>query len=129
MLVRDALRVIASDPARPFELDDVAREIACSRRSLQRAFESQGITFRQAVTVARIHRARTMLAEGDLAVKSVCEAVGYRSKAEFAKAFRRHTGVTPSKYKREMRDRRRAAVQGPGWISRDAVPQRGPQYA
>jgi AraC-like DNA-binding protein len=123
-LVHDALRVIAADPARRLELDDVAHEIATSRRSLQRAFEVQGITFRQAVSVARIHRAKILFAESDAPVYVVARQVGYRSKAEFTKAFKRHTGELPSAYRRAMRRKRDMERQ---WVA--PVMQREPQYA
>ena len=110
-LVYDALRVVEQDPARPLALDDVAHEIAASRRSLQRAFEGEGITFRQAVAVARIRRAKGLLAEGNLPVYAVAHQVGYLSKAEFTKAFKRHTGTMPSEYKREMRERRLGSAE------------------
>jgi two-component system response regulator YesN len=110
-LVYDALRVVETDPARPLALDDVAHQIAASRRSLQRAFENEGITFRQAVAVARIRRARALLAEGSLPVYAVAERVGYMSKAEFTKAFKRHVGMRPSEYKRAMRDGRRQQAE------------------
>ncbi|HEX8743313.1 MAG TPA: AraC family transcriptional regulator [Thermoleophilaceae bacterium] len=103
-LVYDALHVIEADPSRPLALDDVARDIATSRRSLQRAFEGEGITFREAVTVARMRRARALLAQGGIPIHRVADRVGYRSKAEFTKAFKRHTGVTPSAYARSLRD-------------------------
>lgn len=105
--MHDALRVVEADPSRPLALDDVARQIAASRRSLQRAFEDAGITFRQAVAVARIQRAKALLSEGSAPVYVVAERVGYMSKAEFTKAFRRHTGMRPSEYKRAMREKRR----------------------
>jgi AraC family transcriptional regulator of adaptative response / methylphosphotriester-DNA alkyltransferase methyltransferase len=106
-LVYDALHVIEADPSRPLALDDVARDIATSRRSLQRAFEGEGITFREAVAVARMRRAKTLLAQGGVPVYQVADRVGYRSKAEFTKAFKRHNGLTPSAYMRSARDRAR----------------------
>lgn len=107
----DALRVVESDPSRPLALDQVAHEIAASRRSLQRAFEGEGITFRQAVAVARIRRAKALLADGQLPVYAVAARVGYQSKAEFTKAFKRHTGTMPSQYKRAMREQRAHQVE------------------
>jgi AraC family transcriptional regulator, regulatory protein of adaptative response / methylphosphotriester-DNA alkyltransferase methyltransferase len=104
-LVYDALHVIEADPSRPLALDEVARDIATSRRSLQRAFEGEGITFREAVSVARMRRAKALLARGEMPVYAVADRVGYRSKAEFTKAFKRHTGMTPSDYIRTMRER------------------------
>ena len=111
-LVYDALHVIEADPSRPLALDDVARDIATSRRSLQRAFAGEGITFREAVSVARMRRAKTLLAQGGLPIYAVAERVGYRSKAEFTKAFKRHVGMTPSQYVRDARSR--AATNGNG---------------
>jgi AraC family transcriptional regulator of adaptative response / methylphosphotriester-DNA alkyltransferase methyltransferase len=103
-LVYDALRVIEADPSRALALDEVARDIATSRRSLQRAFEGEGITFREAVAVARMRRAKALLNEGGRPIYAVADQVGYRSKAEFTKAFKRHTGMTPSHYIRSRRD-------------------------
>ena len=112
-LVYDALHVIEADPSRPLALDDVARDIATSRRSLQRAFEGEGITFREAVAVARMRRAKALLARGGIPIHQVADRVGYRSKAEFTKAFKRHTGVTPSSYARSLRDRTHRNGDGP----------------
>ena len=104
-LVYDALHIIEADPSRPLALDDVARDIATSRRSLQRAFEGEGITFREAVSVARMRRAKALLAQGGLPIYVVADRVGYRSKAEFTKAFKRHNGMTPSADARSVRAR------------------------
>jgi AraC family transcriptional regulator of adaptative response / methylphosphotriester-DNA alkyltransferase methyltransferase len=112
-LVYDALHVIEADPSRPLALDDVARDIATSRRSLQRAFEGEGITFREAVAVARMRRAKALLAHGSMPIYRVADRVGYRSKAEFTKAFKRHTGVTPSAYARSIRQGEHRNGDGP----------------
>lgn len=112
-LVYDALHVIEADPSRPLALDDVARDIATSRRSLQRAFEGEGITFREAVAVARMRRAKALLAQGTMPIYQVADRVGYRSKAEFTKAFKRHTGVTPSAYARSVREGAHRNGDGP----------------
>ena len=103
-LVHDALVVIEQDLERDIALDDVARTIATSRRSLQRAFESEGITFREAVAVARMRRAKSLLTDGDMPVYRVADRVGYRSKAEFTKAFKRYSGMTPTAYMRAVRE-------------------------
>ena len=103
-LVHDALAEIEQDLEREIALDDVARSIATSRRSLQRAFESEGITFREAVAVARMRRAKALLSRGELPVYRVADRVGYRSKAEFTKAFKRYSGMTPTDFIRSQRD-------------------------
>jgi AraC-like DNA-binding protein len=52
--------------------------------------------------------AARLLAGGPLTVREVAQRVGYRQPAQFAKAFRRHHGVSPSSY----RSRRRLALSG-----------------
>jgi AraC-like DNA-binding protein len=38
----------------------------------------------------------------DLTVRDVARRVGYRQPAQFAKAFRRHHGTTPSRYRMQQ---------------------------
>ena len=109
-LVHDALVVIEQDLERDIALDDVARGIATSRRSLQRAFEGEGITFREAVAVARMRRAKMLLGDGEMPVYRVADRVGYRSKAEFTKAFKRYSGMTPTDFRRSLREDPEAVI-------------------
>ena len=65
-------------------------------------------TFRSHLTRVRMNAAAELLARGSLTVREVAQRVGYRQPAQFAKAFRRHHGLSPSTY----RSRRRMAVAG-----------------
>ena len=82
-------------------LATVAHEIATSRRQLQRALaEVGGTTFSRELRRARMERAAQLLLAGSLPVQVVAGAVGYRQAAQFAKVFRRHHGVSPSRFRR-----------------------------
>lgn len=82
-------------------LASVAREIATSRRQLQRAFaEAGGTSFSRVLQQVRMERAAELLAEGSLPVQAVAGRVGYRQAAQFAKVFRRHLGAPPSSFRR-----------------------------
>ncbi len=82
-------------------LASVAREIATSRRQLQRAVaEAGGTTFSRELQRIRLARAAQLLVNGSLPVHSVAGAVGYRQAAQFAKVFRRHHGEPPSSFRR-----------------------------
>jgi AraC family transcriptional regulator of adaptative response / methylphosphotriester-DNA alkyltransferase methyltransferase len=102
----EAREVIARRFGEPdLALGAVAREIATSRRQLQRAFaEVGGTTFSSELQRIRMARAAQLLAEGSLPVHTVAGAVGYRQAAQFAKVFRRHHGAPPSDFRR-TRDR------------------------
>ena len=85
-IYKEAREVIRRRHGEPeLSLVSVAREIATSRRQLQRA---------------RMRRAAELLLEGSQPVQSVAAAVGYRQAAQFAKVFRRHHGAAPSTFRR-----------------------------
>lgn len=88
------------DYATDLSLDDIARRVASSRRQLQRAYAEIGnTTFREHLTRVRMRKAAEMLAARRLTVREVAHRVGYRQPAQFAKAFRRYQGVTPSSFR------------------------------
>jgi two-component system response regulator YesN len=100
-LYRDAIRVICTDYANPLTVDDVAHQIATSRRQLQRVIaEVGGTTFGQLLARARMAAAERLLREPELPVKEVARRVGYRQPAQFAKSFRLRYGATPREYRR-----------------------------
>jgi AraC family transcriptional regulator of adaptative response / methylphosphotriester-DNA alkyltransferase methyltransferase len=99
-LYRDAVSIVESEYGAELDLDDIARRVASSRRQLQRAYAEIGhTTFREHLTAVRMRRAAELLAGGRLTVREVARRVGYRQPAQFAKAFRRATGASPSEYR------------------------------
>jgi AraC family transcriptional regulator, regulatory protein of adaptative response / methylphosphotriester-DNA alkyltransferase methyltransferase len=106
-LFEEATAIVAEEYGRDLALDDIAHRVASSRRQLQRAYAEIGrTTFRSHLTAVRMDAAAELLARGSLTVREVAQRVGYRQPAQFAKAFRRHHGLSPSTY----RSRRRMAV-------------------
>lgn len=100
-LFQDAVAIVEAEYGNDLALDDIARRVATSRRQLQRAYTEIGKTsFREHLTCVRMERAAGMLAERSATVREIAHAVGYRQPAQFAKAFRRHHGVTPSEFRR-----------------------------
>jgi AraC-like DNA-binding protein len=103
-LFEDATALVEAEYASDLSLDDIARRVASSRRQLQRAYAEIGhTTFREHLTAVRMERAAEMLARRGLTVREVAHRVGYRQPAQFAKAFRRHHGVSPSAYRTRAR--------------------------
>jgi AraC family transcriptional regulator of adaptative response / methylphosphotriester-DNA alkyltransferase methyltransferase len=99
-LFHDAAAIVEEDYASDLSLDDIARRVASSRRQLQRAYNEIGrTTFRDHLTEVRMKVAARLLVERDVTVREVANAVGYRQPAQFAKAFRRQHGVSPSEYR------------------------------
>jgi AraC-like DNA-binding protein len=99
-LFRAAVAIVEAEYARDLGLDEVARRVACSRRQLQRCYAEIGrTTYRTHLIATRMERAAEQLAGSALSVRDIADSVGYRQPAQFAKAFRRHHGLTPSEYR------------------------------
>jgi AraC family transcriptional regulator, regulatory protein of adaptative response / methylphosphotriester-DNA alkyltransferase methyltransferase len=114
-LYQEAVDLIAREYARDLQLEGVARELATSRRQLQRAFAEIGRTsFRDELAKVRMHHARELLAADGIPVRSVAASVGYHQPAQFAKSFRRHHGQAPSTYRKERRASGAVAPLPPG---------------
>lgn len=92
-------------------MDRVAGRLGMHRRSLDRHLERHGVSYRELKDSVQSLMACQLLLETQMQVQHVAEALLFSSAANFATAFRRWTGVTPSEY------RRRAAGQPPSGIA------------
>jgi AraC family transcriptional regulator of adaptative response / methylphosphotriester-DNA alkyltransferase methyltransferase len=125
-LFEDATAIVETDYASDLSLDEIARRVASSRRQLQRAYAEIGnTTFRDHLTAVRMRRAAEMLSHRGLTVREVAYSVGYRQPAQFAKAFRRHHGVSPSDYRAARRARGGFSSNGGDPMSASAAPPPG----
>ena len=108
-IFREATAIIEVEYAQQLDVDLVARRVLTSRRQLQRAFaEIGGTTFRRYVTNIRMRHAVVLLRRGRAPVREVSMRVGYREPSDFAKAFRRHQGRSPSGVLKPGEPRRRS---------------------
>ncbi|MEW2528846.1 helix-turn-helix transcriptional regulator [Streptomyces sp. NPDC047071] len=95
------------------DLAAVAAHAGYSRYHFLRAFkETYGETPGQYLSRRRIERAEDMLRSADLAVTEVCMLVGFTSVGTFSSTFKRHTGLTPSEYRRKHLGRGSALIPG-----------------
>ncbi|MFE3826641.1 helix-turn-helix domain-containing protein [Streptomyces sp. NPDC059092] len=89
---------LLDDPADCRSLDEWARALGISDRTITRAFRhATGLSFAQWRQALRVHRALTLLSEG-LDVQTVSETLGYAQPSTFIAAFRRAMGTTPGAF-------------------------------
>lgn len=87
---------------RPLTLKEVAGVACLSPNHLLRSFKQAfRLTPHQFLTATRLEYARKMLADRNLSVTDICFSVGFDSLSSFSRAFRRHTGFSPSEYRRK----------------------------
>lgn len=81
-------------------METVAAALAMSTRSLQRRLRRHGCSYSEIVQRVRIRRAREWLDGTCTPVVEIAAALGYTDAANFTRAFRRETGLSPRQYRR-----------------------------
>lgn len=80
-------------------LEAVARSIGMSARTLQRRLKFCGIDFEELLDETRRGEAIRLIAEGVHSMTDIAFKVGYSDSAHFTRAFKRWTGVAPSRFR------------------------------
>ena len=93
------------------ELNEVARGLHISARTLNRRLRAEGTSFRQLKTQALGSRAKLYLRETDQSVEAIAGTLGYRDTANFRRAFRKSEGCSPNEYRKSR------TPSGPGFSS------------
>lgn len=70
-----------------------------SVRSLQRQLAEEGLTFSELVDQVRAKLALDLLKEPEISLATISEELGYTAQANFARAFRCWTGMTPTEFR------------------------------
>lgn len=86
------------------DLQEIAADLAISRRSLQRRLRGHGTSYARLLDDLRREMATELLADRRLAVYEIAFLVGYSEPGAFNRAFRRWTGSSPARYRAEMAD-------------------------
>jgi AraC-like DNA-binding protein len=81
-------------------MDSVARLLGMHRRTLDRRLQRHGVHYSELLEGVQADLARQLLTDTKMSVQQVAEAMRFSNAANFATAFRRWTGATPSEYRR-----------------------------
>jgi len=82
-------------------LSDVARKFRISIGYVSSLIKREtGSTYTDYVTAKRLALARELLADPSLSIQDIVQRVGYKDYFHFNKLFKKHLGVTPSKYRK-----------------------------
>jgi AraC-like DNA-binding protein len=81
-------------------IDVVATQFGMHRRTLDRRLQRHGVLYSELVDEVRHEVACQLLRDTGLQVQQIAESLRYSSAANFATAFRRWSGVTPTGFRR-----------------------------
>lgn len=100
--VARVLDAMHEDLAHPWTIGDLAAVGAMSRTTFAERFREQvGQSPGSYLTQVRMDAAMTYLSHDGLSVSETARMLGYESDAGFSRAFRRHTGSTPSVWRQQ----------------------------
>lgn len=95
-----ALTAMFSHPQKPWTLPELAALCHMSRATLIRHFETAtGHSPAELLLQIRMARAMQRLLQSQRSAAAIAEEVGYQSEAAFQRAFKRHLGLTPAKFR------------------------------
>lgn len=100
-LVYTIQSILMSDPEKYKSISDVANALNVSERTLRRRLTTLGTTFKDISFNYRMNLATEYLLSTDLPISAISVMVGYSDTANFFRAFRRHSDMTPDEYRHQ----------------------------
>jgi LacI family transcriptional regulator len=98
-----ALRFIHREQGRNISVESVVREVAVSRRNLEKRFrDSIGRTILEEIQLVRLERAKRLLVETTYPVSKIAVMAGFGSAGYFIQFFQKRVGKTPRKYRMQL---------------------------
>lgn len=79
-----------------FSATEIAYELGLSTRTMSRRLNDEGFTLPEIMESVRMERAEFLLVSSDIQVAKIAQQLGYTETAAFSRAFKRHTGKSPS---------------------------------
>ena len=90
------------DNYRDVTLSTVAKRFHYSNEYTSRLIKDlMGMTYTEVVRTVRIERSQDFLANTTMTVANIAEAIGYDTTEHYIRQFKKHTGMTPSAYRKQ----------------------------
>ncbi|MFR7952207.1 MAG: helix-turn-helix domain-containing protein [Ruminococcus sp.] len=99
---RYAIIQYIQDNYRDVTLSTVAKRFHYSNEYASRLIKDlMGMTYTEVVRTVRIERSQDFLANTTMTVANIAEAIGYDTTEHYIRQFKKHTGMTPSAYRKQ----------------------------
>jgi len=103
--ISDVIEYINNNINQKMTLDIIARNTKISKYYLCHSFyDTVGMTVFKYIEFVRIAQAKQLLAESNLTISEISQAVGYDSFAYFSKVFKKNENMTPGEYKKSNKN-------------------------
>ena len=99
---RYAIIQYIQDNYRDVTLSTVEKRFHYSNEYTSRLIKDlMGMTYTEVVRTVRIERSQDFLANTTMTVANIAEAIGYDTTEHYIRQFKKHTGMTPSAYRKQ----------------------------
>ena len=82
-------------------IDDVAKQLSFSVRTLNRRLADEGTTYRSVLEKYKLERSLHLLSQSDHSITEIAYQLGFSDISTFSRAFKRWTGFSPSNIERK----------------------------
>lgn len=104
-MIRDAYRYMDKHFCESCTLEQIATHVHVSANHLHTVFlQSEGMTPYEYITKKRIERAKTLILLGESSLAQIALETGFCSQSHFTAAFKKSTGQTPARYRKQLFD-------------------------
>ncbi len=94
--------IIMTSLERFLKIEEMAKELGMSIRSLNRRLEERGTSYKKIMNGVRTGLAMRYLQETNLSIDQIADLTGFSETTAFRKAFKVWTGISPSKYRKKV---------------------------
>lgn len=91
--------LIETLPGGSTSVEDMARRLNVSKRSLQRRLNDEGTSFQELLNETRFEMSERYLRDSELTLPEISYLLGFRETSSFFRAFHSWTGKTPGEYR------------------------------
>lgn len=102
-IAESAKKFIYENIDKKITIKDICNEIGCSKTTLISSYKKEfGTTVNEAITTAKLEKAKKLLSAGIMSINEVSLATGFYDQSYFSKVFSGEYGISPSEYKKEV---------------------------
>ena len=94
--------VLQQLPAGLPKVEDVARSLDCSARTLQRRLQERNLRYQQVLDEVRSELALQLIRDHTLSLNAVADYLGFNDQSALQHAFRRWHGMPPGRYRKKF---------------------------
>lgn len=102
--INQLLDFMRQDLGRSYSLDELANQVAMTRRTFTRKFhQATGLSVGQWLITEKLHHAQSLLEKSDLSVERIAAEVGFQSTSAFREKFKQQFQVSPRSWRKTFK--------------------------